>query len=143
MNWGYKILTAYLVFVAGILFMVFKTSGGNSELVTTDYYAQELKYQERIDQVKRTESLSGEVSCTITGNKLDVRFPADFKGKKLDGSITLYCPSDKNKDLKQSFTLTDETAAISLPAGYTGLFELHLAWAAEGQTYYFEKKLFI
>ena len=46
MNWGYKILTVYIIFIAGILFLVFKSSNQNQDLVTKDYYEQELKYQQ-------------------------------------------------------------------------------------------------
>ena len=49
MNWGYKILFVYIAFIAGILLMVFKSSTQKRDLVTADYYAKELKYQERID----------------------------------------------------------------------------------------------
>jgi hypothetical protein len=58
MNWGYKILFVYLAFVAGILLMVFKSSIQKRDLVTPDYYAKELKYQQRIDAVKKTQALS-------------------------------------------------------------------------------------
>ena len=53
MNWGYKILLVYLIFILGILFMVFKSSTQKTDLVTTDYYAKELKYQEKIDEMKQ------------------------------------------------------------------------------------------
>ena len=45
MNWGYKIMLAYVVFIAGILFLVFKSSSQKVELVTENYYEQELKFQ--------------------------------------------------------------------------------------------------
>ncbi|MGL6269890.1 MAG: FixH family protein, partial [Chitinophagaceae bacterium] len=57
-NWGYKIAVFYLVFIAGIMFLVIKSSRQQMDLVTTDYYAQELKYQDKIDQSKRADGLS-------------------------------------------------------------------------------------
>ena len=50
MNWGYKILMVYVIFIAGILLLVFKSSSQNQDLVTEDYYEQELKYQQKIDE---------------------------------------------------------------------------------------------
>ena len=70
MNWGYKILAVYLVFVAGIVVMVYKSSTQKIDLVTTDYYAKELKYQERIDAVKRTTALSGKVRYEVKENTI-------------------------------------------------------------------------
>src|SRR6188768_1326970 len=100
MNWGYKILFVYIIFVLGILFMVFKSSTQKTDLVTSDYYAKELKYQEKIDEMNRVVALSAPVEYTIKDNLLIINFPADFAGKKLVGEAILYCPSDENKDIK-------------------------------------------
>ena len=56
-NWGYKITVFYLVFIAGIMYLVIQSSRQKMDLVTTDYYAQELKYQDKIDQSKRAGEL--------------------------------------------------------------------------------------
>jgi hypothetical protein len=103
MNWGKKILIVYLVFVLGIGFMVYKASTQNTDLVTTDYYAKELKYQEKIEQNKRTAALVAPVEYGIKDDTLSIKFPADFAGKKLTGEATLYCPSDEKKRYKKDF----------------------------------------
>ena len=99
MNWGNKILIVYIVFVSGIGFMVYKASTQNADLVTTGYYAKELKYQEKIDEVKRVSALSAPVEFTIKDNTLTIQFPKDFAGKQLAGEVVLYCPSDEKKDI--------------------------------------------
>ena len=78
MNWGYKILVVYIVFVLAILFMVFKSSMQKTDLVTTDYYAKELKYQQKIDEIKRADALSAPVKYEIKDNELIIVFPKDF-----------------------------------------------------------------
>jgi len=143
MNWGTKILIVYLAFVVGIMFMVFKSSTQNTDLVTTDYYEKELKYQEKIDEIKRVSALSAPVEYSIHDNSLILSFPKDFAGKKLVGEAVLYCPSDKKKDIKQRFTVLDEALQIPIPANSKGSYELHLSWNDGGVTYYFEKKIFL
>lgn len=143
MNWGYKILFVYSAFVAGILFMVFKASSQRFDLVTNDYYAKELKYQDKIEEMKRTARLSAQITYEVKGELLLVRFPKDFAGKKLIGELLLYCPSDESKDLKKNFTARDEPVHISLSAAKKGQYELHLSWNDGEQSYYFEKKIFI
>ncbi len=143
MNWGTKILMVYVAFVAGIVFMVFKSSTQNTDLVTTDYYAKELKYQDKIDEIARTAALTAPVQYRLENNTMTIIFPKDFTGKKLVGEALLYCPSDKKKDIKQPFTVLDEALKLTVPAGSNGLFELHLSWQDGGVTYYFEKKIFI
>lgn len=143
MNWGYKILFVYALFVAGIMLMVFKSSNQKMDLVTSDYYTKELKYQQHIDELNRTQQLKGQVECKVEANKVVVVFPADFSGKKLTGGIEFYCPSDKDKDINRSFSIQDAPLELSLPEGYRGTFDIHLNWEAEGLHYYFEKKLFL
>ena len=143
MNWGTKILIVYIVFVLGIVFMVYKSSTQNTDLVTTDYYAKELKYQDKIDEGKRVSALSAPVEYSVLNNALTIRFPKDFAGRQLAGEAVLYCPSDEKKDLKKKFILKDEPLQIEIPAANKGLFELHLSWQDGGVTYYFEKKIFI
>lgn len=141
MNWGYKILFVYLLFVLGILFMVFKSSTEKTDLVSTDYYEKELKYQQTIDETKRAGALSEPVKVEIQEGKLKILFPKDFAGKKLEGEVFLYCPSDKDKDSKQHFSVQDSVLLMPVPAVAKRLYELHLTWQAEGVTYYFEKKI--
>ena len=143
MNWGTKIFIVFAVFVSGILLMVFKSSIQKTDLVTTDYYAKELKYQDKIDEMSRVAALSAPVQYVIRDNSLTIQFPKDFAGKKLIGEVVLYCPSDENKDIKQHFSIQDELLQINIPAVNRGLYELHLSWQDEGVSYYFEKKIFI
>jgi hypothetical protein len=143
MNWGTKILIIYIVFVMGIVFMVFKSSVQNTDLVTTDYYAKELRYQEKIDEAGRTAALSAPLEYSIKDNALTIVFPKDFAGKQIAGEAVLYCPSDEKKDLKKNFSVKDEPLQMEIPSGSTGLYELHISWQDGGVTYYFEKKIVI
>ena len=141
MNWGYKILLVYVVFIAGILFMVFRSSGEKTDLVTSDYYAQELKFQEKIDQEKNTHALSAPIRYQLDGQQLSVLFPADFKEKQIKGVISIYCPADQKLDTKQNFDVTDAPVNINLPAGIISVFELHVTWSADGVEYFFKSRI--
>lgn len=142
-NWGTKIVLVFVVFVSGILFMVYKSYNQKTDLVTTDYYAKELKYQEKIDEMGRVQALSAPVEFLINGNELVIRFPKDFSGKRLTGDVVLYCPADENKDVKENFSIQDEPLKIAIPAKNKGLHRLHLSWKEGTITYYLEKKIFI
>ena len=143
MNWGYKILIVYAVFVIGIMFLVFKSSSQKMDLVTTDYYAKELKYQQKIDETNRVNALSAPVTCEIKSNELFILFPKDFSGKKIKGEVILYCPSDEDKDARQNFNILDTSLIVSIPSIKINEYELHLSWQVDGMSYYFERKIFI
>ena len=143
MTWGTKILLVYIVFVGAILFLVFKASFQKDDLVTADYYGQELKYQQRIDEMARTNALSAAIQYSFNDGKLVIAFPKDFSGQMITGTVVLYCPSDEEKDLKQEFALQDNSFTLSIPRNYKGAFELHFSWTSTGKQYYYEKKIFI
>ena len=143
MNWGYKILLVYAVFVMGIMFLVFKSSREKVDLVTTDYYAKELKYQQKIDAMNRVSLLSDTVKYEMHEGKLTVVFPKDFAGKKITGDVVLYCPSDEDKDITQNFSIQDTPIFVPIHVVNKKEFELQLNWQADGTSYYFQKKLLI
>ena len=143
MSWGYKIMIVYLVFVAGIVFLVIKASNQKFDLVTPDYYAKELKHQDRIDAIKRTRSLSSTPRHEVVNNTIIITLPVEFKEKELNGEILLYCPSDTNKDIKKNFTTSNGATSIDLPADINGSYDLQVSWNAETKEYYFEQKLFL
>ncbi len=43
MNWGYRVALLYISFAGLIIFLVTKSVNEKVDLVTPDYYAQELK----------------------------------------------------------------------------------------------------
>lgn len=143
MNWGYKILLVYAVFVIGIMTLVFVSSNQKMDLVTPDYYGKELKFQQQIDESKRAGALSQEVRCEVKERVLIINLPAEFEGKKIEGELSIYCPSDMNKDKQFTIETAETTINKNLPDGLKGMFEVHLKWKADGITYYFEKKLIL
>ncbi len=143
MNWGHKIILVYVVFVAGMVFLAFKSSQQNIELVTEDYYAKELLYQQKIDETKRAASLSAPVEIKFINHELTIHFPKDFATKKIVGNAVLYCPSDEKKDMNQPFIVTDSAVSIAVPDTYHGLHYVKIEWRVEEVDYYYEYKLII
>ncbi|HVZ56104.1 MAG TPA: FixH family protein [Chitinophagaceae bacterium] len=140
-NWGHKIAAVYILFVAGTLFLAYKASHEEFDLVTKDYYGAELKYQQVIDQKARVAALSGPVQVEQHGQQLQIRFPRDFAGQAIKGEVYLYCPADERKDFRQPFSTTDLTCQAEAPGGTRGLYDLKLSWEANGKTYYQEQKI--
>jgi len=143
MNWGHKIIVVYVLFVAGMGFLAYKASTQNKDLVTEDYYAKELVYQQKIDQSKRASALSAPVQIKMINNELAISFPKDFAAKQVKGDVVLYCPSDERKDMQKIFTVTDSAVEINVPPNYHGLHYVKINWEVEGVSYYYEEKIFI
>lgn len=141
-NWGYKILIVYLCFVAGILFLVYKASQQKFDLVTTDYYAAELKFQNVIDQKQRVAALSAPPKISHSANRVDIQFPEEFRNRSVTGECYLYRPSDAAKDIRKDFATEKNFIEIRLDQNLSGSYYVKLSWQADGQTYYNEQKIF-
>ena len=142
LSWGYKIMFVYIAFVAGILFLAFKANSEKFDLVTKDYYDQELKYQQVIDQAANTSKLSAPLTIERKEGELKISFPDEMKNKKKLVDFYLYYAADAKKDFRKTFELNENELIQGLPAGMKGMYGLKLSWEAEGVKYYFEKKLF-
>lgn len=142
LNWGYKILIGYSIFVIGILFLGYKSTQLNFDLVEKDYYGKELKYQNVIDASGRATALGGVLITAIQEGKLIIQFPDSLKGKSVKGLAYLYYPADEQRDLKKAFTTDKGWVEIELLTKTKGNYTLKLDIEKEGQKYYFEKKIF-
>lgn len=143
MNWGYKIMLVYALFIAGIMVLVFKSSSQTEDLVTKNYYEQELVYQQKIDQSKRAASLSSGIKYELSKGSMGITFPAEMKGKELNVSVLLYCPSDAGKDQQKKFNTTEGFIRMPIAETARGMYELKIDWEADKATYYAEHKFFV
>lgn len=143
MSWGYKILTFYIVFVIGIVFLVIKSIGQNQDLVITDYYEQELKFQDKIDKVHRANALSAPIYYEVQKDTLLIRFPGEMKDKLISADVVLYCTADEGKDIKRSFKSNNAQILFAIPATNKGLHELKISWSVTDISYYYEHKLIL
>ena len=142
MSWGYKIMFVYIAFVAGIGFLIFKASNQEFDLVTKDYYEQELKYQQVIDQSANASRLSMPLYIEKKEAELKISFPDEMKNKKKLVDFYLYYAADAKRDFRRSFELNENELAQALAVGMKGMYELKLTWETEGVKYYHEQKIY-
>lgn len=143
MNWGYRILMVYLLFVCGILILAYKSSQQKFDLVQTDYYGAELKYQKVIDATQKANALEGEFEVSNNGNALHVLLPKLLQTSLTKGEAQLYCIADEKRDFKKEVVCTNGTFDIALLNSMKGNYTLKLTVENKGVHYYFEKKLIL
>lgn len=134
MNWGHGLTLSFIGFAGFIIFMAVKSFDQNIDLVTEDYYREELNYQERINQIQQTKAQGMEAKVVLTDGLLELTFPnAPDKGE-----AHLYRPSDSQFDKR--FQLSPaETMAFDRSDLLKGYYILKISWEARGQTFYQEK----
>lgn len=143
-NWGHKLTLAFSAFVVFIFVMVYKAVNTDFQLVTKEYYKDELAYQEVIDGTNKANQLSTAVSIQQVNDQLIIQLPEEMKQQTVTGTIWLYCPSEDKNDRKLVLTVNEEgkqfisTKTIAA-AGYWA----KIRWQANNQTYYTEQRITI
>jgi nitrogen fixation protein FixH len=144
MSWGTRIAILYGAFVAMIVFMVFRTMKENVDLVSPDYYQQELKFQEQIDRQNQSATLEQQPTVEVSATYVTVRFPAAIAAEDHSGTIRFYRPSDSSKDFATPLQL--DSSGVQMVASdkfIKGFYEAQLTWSAGGKNYYNEFSLYI
>ncbi|MCX7877262.1 MAG: FixH family protein [Ignavibacteria bacterium] len=137
MTWGKGILLAYLSFVTGIVFMVYRSVAMKIDMVTDNYYEKTLIYQKEIEKMRNTMSLKEKIKLEVTDNKyLDVIYPIKPDG----GVITFYRPSDSSADFNLNISADEKLVQRIDISGITrGLWKLKFNWSGSGGEYYQEE----
>jgi hypothetical protein len=142
-SWGHKILFTYLAFVVGMMCMVYLTTQQNRDLVSDNYYADELAFQKIIDESANTAALSAAVVVEKKIDQLKITMPQELNGVKSSGTWMLYYAADRKKDAHGKFETAIGISSIIIPSNAHGLYTLILQWETAGKPYYFEQNIFL
>lgn len=142
MNWGNKLLFAFMVFAAGMIFLVYRAVSTNFEMVEKDYYKQELRYQEKIDGIQEANNLTAPVQLLQTETGIHLRFPAEMKNKPLSGSVWFYCAYNEKKDKRFNLQIdTNGNQSFALKELQPGNYTVKINWMDGEKKYYTEQPL--
>ena len=138
-NWGWKIALLYGGFVCCMLFLGYKASREKVDLVTADYYDEELKYQSHIDKIALTDSLHATPEWKVNGDKIAMLFPESKGSEDIKGNIHFYCPSDEKRDFDIPFTATPQKQlSITSAKLHHGTYKMQIDWRQGKSDFYTE-----
>jgi nitrogen fixation protein FixH len=144
LHWGTGIVIAFLVFAAGILTMVTISMNREVDLVSDDYYQQELRHQDQIESTKRSNLLAEQPSIGVSSSAVTLRMPEVFSGSSTNGTVTFYRPADRKKDFVVPLSLdTSNTQTVITASLQKGLWRVKVRWSQQNQTYYHEEPIMI
>lgn len=144
MNWGHGIIIAFGLFVAYILYFVYASFQQNIDLVSEDYYAQEVAYQQRIDDTKNAVDVKGQIFISRNESEVVVTFPIEIREKITTGEVHFFRPADQQMDFKIPLQL-DAAASLRVDGAQfsAGRYEVKISWKEGEKAYFVKKDLFI
>jgi hypothetical protein len=140
MSWGWRIAFLYSGFVLLILTFVVASTKQNFDLVTEDYYAAEVAYQQQIDRQRNARALADPMTIRYeaASQQVIVDYPSDQPHAK--GQVQLYRPSNAGMD--RTFEVAPNADFLQfLPTQdlIKGLWKVQVTWQVEGVEYYHEQ----
>lgn len=144
MNWGNKLILVFIAFACFMSVMVYNCMKTPISLVTTDYYKQELEYQQVIDGSARAQSLSSQVSVDIRGDYISLQLPKEMMQLPLSGHVWFYCVSNGKNDRKIELSADEDgKQQFALEMFSRGRYQVKVNWQAEGVHYYSQREIII
>jgi hypothetical protein len=134
MNWGNRLVVVFIVFGAFIGYMVYRSVTTKIDMVTKDYYNEELKYQHVIDATNNANQLEKDILVSVTGREVVIQMPME---KNIRGNILFYCPSDAKNDVRKELsTGMNGSQAFDIALFNEGQYEVKIDWEVEGKKYF-------
>lgn len=142
--WPIGIIAAFGLFIALTAVFVAKAVASRTDLVTHDYYEEELRYQDRLNQLRRTAPWQEQIRVTWADGELKLLMPAEHAAARVTGKLVLYRPSAADHDAEWPLSLNDQ-GEQRIPAAELapGLWKARLHWSVGGESYYFDQPLVI
>jgi hypothetical protein len=141
-NWGYFVTFLYIGFVGLIAYFVGRSVNQKIDLVTDDYYAQELKYQDRIESSRRNNELKAPLAINLEQDGIHLKFPDELKANSIQGEILFFCPSDNTRDFKIKVDVDSKgEQLVPFEKLKAGMYRVKVNYKSGDQDYYAEKQV--
>lgn len=139
LSWGHGVIIAlgsFMLFILGMIFL-FPMGKQNAELITENYYEEELHYQNVIDAKNKADLLTEKPQVELKSNDgIHVIFPESNTNANTKINFYLFHSADKNLDIKKE-THLDEQNSFVIPKNVLkkGNYVLKLMWKKDYTDY--------
>lgn len=144
LHWGTGLGIVFVIFAIGILVMVRISMNREIDLVSDDYYQQELRHQEQIDTEQRSKDLPEHPTIAVLSTGVVVKLPRMFSAANTSGVLTFYRPAERHKDFTVGLHLDTASAqVVPTTSLQKGLWKLKVRWSQHDQAFYHEEAIVI
>ena len=144
--WPWAIILTFVLFICGTVCLVVMACAQRVDLVSANYYEDELKFQKQLDRLNRARQLEGtaRVTCDNAKHRLTVSLPPQEVGHDIVGQIQLYRPSAAGLD-RQVALHPDSSGLQALDASSLapGLWKVRVFWTVDQQDYLIDQKVVV
>ncbi|WP_158975441.1 FixH family protein [Cellulophaga sp. L1A9] len=143
-NWGTSIVIAFVCFISFILFFVIRMNidhKANHDLVTEEYYKEELGFQKEIDAENNANDDNKNIEVEKTTEGLVITFPKNIDNTVVKGTVSLYRPSNKHLDFDFPIRLSDSHLLVPDKRLLEGRWDIKISWEYKDEEYLHKEKI--
>jgi hypothetical protein len=144
--WPHAIIAWFVIFASAMAAWIAVAVRQDMDLVRSDYYEEEVRFQQQLDRLNRTSALSGEFTLRYDAAKCEVtlRLPAAHLAPRPVGQLHFYRPSDAALDFQVPLAVdAGGLQRIGTSKLRGGLWKIRLQWSAANRDYFFEQTLVV
>jgi hypothetical protein len=144
--WPVSIIAFFTVAIVGCGTFVAFCSRHPADLVASDYYEQELRYQGQLDRLQHTQqgAQSAAVEYDASRKVITVSLPSVQQKADLQGTIQLYRPSAMNLDREIKLEVDAKgIQVIDASKLLPGLWKVRVSWTTDRKDYFTDQKVVI
>ncbi|WP_238785662.1 FixH family protein [Blattabacterium cuenoti] len=142
-KWEISVIFSLIIFIIFIIYISFFFPNLKRELISENYYEEEIKYQDIINEKKNASKISKKIDIKTTNNGIEILFPSYYYNTH--GIITLLRYSSKNLDFTRNFEIvknkSNKKIFINKNFLKKGQYKIIIRWKHNKKKYFFEKEL--
>ncbi|MEQ9592950.1 MAG: FixH family protein [Cyclobacteriaceae bacterium] len=138
MNFGKWIFVSFVLFTAFIATLVTVCVRQDINLVSADYYQEELVHEQKMNQIQNANNLKSKPLISVEGSVVSVSFDDFNKIEK--GELKILRPSDARLDRRFKLSASQtQVRQFTLENSSKGLYRASMQWRMDGKDFYYEK----
>lgn len=145
-GWGTSIVIAFALFLSFILFFVIKVQSDSkydNELVVEEYYKKDALYGEDYIKMQNAQDLAEKPTVTQKGDSVEIKFPAAFVPKNIQGKVSFYRPSNKKLDFQVPISLSKPSLLIPKLNLVGGRWDIFIDCEYQSKSYKIKETIYI
>jgi nitrogen fixation protein FixH len=143
--WPASIVGFFAVAIIFLITFVAWAMRQREDLVSADYYEREVRYQQQLDSLNRSQALATQVVVTFDPEQqvIVITLPGDAS-RDATGRVHLYRPSDARLDRELPLALNAQgVQRLDAKALDHGLWKVRVKWNANGQEYFLDQPVIV
>lgn len=144
MNWGYRIVLAFGLGVAFILFLVWKTMQVDIEMVESNYYEKEMAFNGKLEATANAKALTKKIKVENQGQQILLTIDSTTAAAITKAEVHFYNPASEKSDKILAIQSSNNGFYYFPTATFNkGKYIAKISFTSAGKNYYTEEVIFI